>query len=128
METLFELVFADNQIVTDDFFAKETDQHIDAANKIMYEFYLSNKSKLNTFFLVIRKEANSGMRLDRLSEEQLAHRLNDRDYAETVLNVKVWAFYDKNKGELDISHIFNATDANLHCIQNLCQKNERYHH
>jgi len=122
METLFELIFADNQIVTDDFFAKETDQHIDAANKIMYEFYLANKNKLNTFFLVIRKETNSGMRLDRLSEEQLAHRLNDRDYAETVLNVKVWAFYDKNKGDLDVSHIFNATDANLHCIQNLCQK------
>jgi len=122
METLFELVFADNQIVTDDFFAKETNQHIDSANRMMYDFYTVNKHKLNTFFLVIRKENNSGIRLDRLSEEQVSHRLNDKDFADTVLNVKVWAFYDKNKGDLDVSHIFNATDVNLHCIQNLCQK------
>jgi len=41
----------------------------------MYEFYLNNKSKLNTFFLVIRKETNGGIRLDRLPEEQLARML-----------------------------------------------------
>jgi len=97
--------------------------------RMMYDFYTVNKHKLNTFFLVIRKENNSGIRLDRLSEEQVSRkfssflfekisskidRLNDKDFADTVLNVKVWAFYDKNKGDLDVSHIFNATDVNLY--------------
>ena len=92
----------------------------------MYKFYLKHKERLGTFFIVVRQEGTLRIIVDRISEEKLNRidkfsflpekldLLNDKEYTESILSIKVWAFYDRAHGEFDVNHVYEAEEANLY--------------
>lgn len=68
--------------------------------------------------MIVRHDDAHKVMLDRVSEESLLRTiltvlflffiglLANADYLKTVIKVKVWAFYDKTRGELSLDTLF----------------------